>query len=696
MSGSGTNAGIDFQGRLAAWYMIHMFRELNMVRDLDEDYIDLELVPTEIRFEASEEVDDINVLCSNGYVVLIQAKTSLNLSPSSKSEFFKVVSQIVTHFLAQDNDKHFYLIATSSKASSLVIRELRKLLVSIRLNGEGFIRNPLSQSENKAYSIYRQVIEAAFEKHTRRKITEAEFVRLSQQIHISVFDIQQGDPYEKMALLLLAQDATQPANLIWSSLFRQAIDYASKRYSINRDVTKRILRKYYLRNEDQIAEADFLEFFDLADNYPSGKDVVVVEADATFVLRITEVLEIEMDQMPDYLVMEMFRFDENCERKVSFKNGKCILQDGITELKLILRSATWDSLIRLTETDKDIFGDNNVLILPANDIDNVEDSECAKSYSKRIIDFLSSKFSLNCLHCSKAVSESESLLVEIDEEGFPFFVGTLHRECLRPSDRIIGRVQNPFFEHYPSLKNFDVQKWIRLLREGVSSISGFALSMEGKHQPIVVWSPPPVYSKFENYCIKAMLDDGSFRYMNRGKKIGRFTKSEGERMAHELTEMFARAIREKDPFGYTLPNSTERFGKYSFLRDYLAEGESFVKCLRAEAVQYSHFIEEYSNSTQHFYTPICVLRDIMSGKLIALGKYILFISDPLEFENIFHNWQQVGIPAEGYEIEIIENDDSFNEIMLQLVSDGMAAVVDAKFDSDLNMIGGILIERSPV
>lgn len=44
--------------------------------------------------------------------------------------------------------------------------------------------------------------------------------------------------------------------------------------------------------------------------------------------------------------------------------------------------------------------------------------------------------------------------------------GMIHKECLRPIDRILGIAKIPNIDKHDYLKNFDVALWIKLLLNG--------------------------------------------------------------------------------------------------------------------------------------------------------------------------------------------------------------------------------------
>ena len=115
------------------------------------------------------------------------------------------------------------------------------------------------------------------------------------------------------------------------------------------------------------------------------------------------------------MICECYRFDDDCSIKHKFQNNKMILKNGI-EWELIQRFASMSGVERHIKENEDHFQQFKVAILPANDIETVEGSECAKVHRE----LLNKMYKKNknphlCIHCTKPIGEEFSLLVEIDE-----------------------------------------------------------------------------------------------------------------------------------------------------------------------------------------------------------------------------------------------------------------------------------------
>lgn len=82
-SGSATNAGLDYQQRVAAWFQVALLfnHDISSTLDLPEPANIME-----IAFETAENIDDLRLQLTNQDNIFLQIKRSLNLSTSSNSE----------------------------------------------------------------------------------------------------------------------------------------------------------------------------------------------------------------------------------------------------------------------------------------------------------------------------------------------------------------------------------------------------------------------------------------------------------------------------------------------------------------------------------------------------------------------------------------------------------------------------------
>src|SRR5947209_4022717 len=124
MSGAATNAGIEYQQRVAALLLTYQFGQMDISSLLGfqkPGHI------VETRFETAAPIDDIGVRCQENWSVDFQVKRALSLSNESGSEFAKVITQFVTAFLKNTNAESYFALATTPDASAKIRYELRKI-----------------------------------------------------------------------------------------------------------------------------------------------------------------------------------------------------------------------------------------------------------------------------------------------------------------------------------------------------------------------------------------------------------------------------------------------------------------------------------------------------------------------------------------------------------------------------------------
>lgn len=122
--GAATNAGIDFQQRISALFMTHMLMDLAFIDDLG---MERNSKIQSLQFESDEAIDDLVVRTDLG-TVYIQAKRSINCSQNEESEFSKVIKQFVEQYSRGTSENDKFVLATTSKSSSKITRDLKKLL----------------------------------------------------------------------------------------------------------------------------------------------------------------------------------------------------------------------------------------------------------------------------------------------------------------------------------------------------------------------------------------------------------------------------------------------------------------------------------------------------------------------------------------------------------------------------------------
>lgn len=152
--------------------------------------------------EGSVEIDDLIINLDNNEKIYAQIKRKVSLSESKESDFVKTIDQFIRAYLRNLNNEK-YLLITPSFSSSKIIRDLKKILESIRLNHTGFQNNPLTSSEKETYTKFKKVTEKLYKKYTKITMNNSEFIKFSHKIFISIFDIEDNATTEYAILTLL-------------------------------------------------------------------------------------------------------------------------------------------------------------------------------------------------------------------------------------------------------------------------------------------------------------------------------------------------------------------------------------------------------------------------------------------------------------------------------------------------------------
>lgn len=487
-------------------------------------------------------------------------------------------------------------------------------------------------------------------------------------------------PLEKAAILLLSKEAAINPKLLWALLIKNCLYYASERLSINKEGLRETLGKYLndsfsiqLDNGslDEEIKKIAIDVLDIA----SGKEVLLIKSFPT---------------ASDILFAEIFRFMEDCSKKLVFFDDKCLLSDKVTTWTVLFRTATNEGMMRLLEDNPQIFKMGERLIhAPANNIEDVEETLCAKAYSE-ICNKLwaSNKDPLKCLHCGKAISERTNHFIEIDNRDSESAIGCVHKDCLKPIDRVLGTLKWEIFDRYDFLKKFDVVLWSTLIINGQGLFNSLRSGDYEAHTSIG-WSSNFEYDGTYNYCIKLTLEDGSYEYLSQRGKILRFKELEAKKNAEFMNTTQEEARRKKNPFCFT--SKKKQFGLYNLMIAKKDDDEKCLECLSAEPVQYNTTIGKLYNLFKDYYAPLCMLLDAKTEEFITINDHVVFITDPLRLKEYLENWKRAQIEPDEYEMKIIESDKDFDNKMRYIFSHGLQVIVNPLIDQNGKFIRGISI-----
>ncbi|WP_417874031.1 hypothetical protein [Xanthomarina gelatinilytica] len=680
MGGAATNSGINYQQRVAAMVLAAQYTGFDLSWAFGTAQ---KLVVESVYFETDDPIDDLKVKCEN-QILFLQIKRTLTLQTAEGTDLFKSIDQFVKQYIESSSTIDCFVLVTSPQSSRSVTQDLNKITESIRLNDTSFHANPLNETERLTFNKFKTLFNDLYEKKAMKKPSEDQFVDFSKKVYISIIDIEKGKPDERVALVLLEGEKLIDSSLVWKMLIANCLEYGRKRQSINLTYLKEILDRY--RNEkpklsstsDDAIEDLLKTAISQKGRFPVAKEVLLIES---------------FTDNADYLITELYRFTEDGQIKHRFQGNKIKLRDSDDEWTLIYRAATFAGVERYISENIDNLEKNRIAIIPANDIDRVEDSEAAKLHRNFLSNLQNqNKDILKCLHCDKIIDPQGSVLIEVDDMDTKPAIGAVHIKCVRVVDRVLGTIGLPKdSKKNEYLPNFDYKEWARLMLKGQGMMNQLReiVALQGREK-VISWSSENKEFRDYSYCIKFTLSDGSTRHMFDRGKIHRFAKLDAEETEEQFKGLIAKGKKEKKPIGYTSKNVV--YGSYNELLQLKDTDESILEIESVAIDKYSKLLEKRDEHI-HFYAPICILRDIEDESIINIGNGVPLISDPLTFRQILDSWQKAGIDLqlEKIELKIIRSDTEFDGYMRSFFADGMMPIVDPLFNKNGELVKGTKI-----
>lgn len=666
-SGSATNAGIDYQQRVGAWFLISHYTGFNINKTVD---IEKDLIIKSIHFETIDNIDDIRLDCENDKIYCQVKRRISSLSNSAKADFNKAFRQFVVDFVENYSLESNYVLITTSDSTSKVKKDLKKILTSIRLNDKKFQENPLNKSEENTFKFFRTQFYNLYKEVAGVETNESNFLKFCKQVYISIIDLEEGSSNINAALMLLQSKSFPRPELIWKMLVANCLTYASKRQSIDSNQINALLKQYSSDSQNDAEKS-------IDENFACGKDILLIDSfiDDT-----------------DLLIVELFRFDDFGNPKQNYRDSKLVIEreDETIEWQVQYRCSSITGMMRYLDENQNLFKDKSIAVLGAHpEIDEVEKLPHVIAFKEKCKPILSQNVKKwNCLHCEMSISSEEAYLVEIDEFGFKHSLGPIHKECRRELDRVIGvtGLKEPFPDS--KLKNFDFKKWVSLITKGQGQITAIKnMNYDGK-RPVISYNFEREINEGA-YCIRVTLEDKSYTYLYCGHEIERYSQEEGEHMLSHLNKVLNGS--KKDPIYATSINFNR--GKYSELIKRKKNNEKLIKVVRYDLIKYSAMLSKINETIEYDYAPICLLYDYKTKNLAKLDKFIPVITDPLKFDSLFENWQMAGFNLEECELKIIDNDKDFGLNLLRFFDNGDNVVIDPEFDLDKNLINGFPIVK---
>ncbi|MCS4526623.1 hypothetical protein JTS98_12085 [Clostridium botulinum] len=174
-------------------------------------------------------------------------KRTINLSENEGSEFYSVCQQFVNQYLQNDIDDFAYILVTSKNSSNNISETLRRLLEGIRISNSFSITKEFNKNEQDVFRKIDRVIKQIYLDSTGKEIAEKILLEILRRTYVEIFDIENGQSYEKVVKLYLYNKINVDVNLFWSFMIKMALQLASARQTLNK---KYLDKKFedYLKN----------------------------------------------------------------------------------------------------------------------------------------------------------------------------------------------------------------------------------------------------------------------------------------------------------------------------------------------------------------------------------------------------------------------------------------------------------------
>ncbi|MHC8413490.1 hypothetical protein ACYZTR_26160 [Pseudomonas sp. Hz4] len=667
--GSATNSGVDFQQRVAAFFVLSMGLSLDCSIALGHHK---QLKIKKISFETSDSIDDIKLIHKKS-ITYIQAKRQLSLSEAPTSDFFKTIEQFYKQNRSSQNPKDSYTLVTTADSSKKITKELKKITKSLRLNVDALTENPLSQSEQETLQKVSNIVKLIASNNKHQKVSDVEFIELLKKIHIITLDLEQGGTYESAFLTSITCQLSIHPELLWNYIITKSLDWSKNRQSIDNSETKSLLDNFIKPPQTAPLQSDtnFHFAFD-AEKFKicSGREVILIESP---------------NKKNEVVLLELKRFNDAGEFLLSFQEDKVELQDG-SKYKLYGRAATISGAARLFHEDPRFMKKN--LILPdAESISAIDNELIPLAYSEKIRSSITSNTNVSkCIHCGDGLSHN-GMFVEIQETSLPFDNGIIHKKCRRPSDRILGTGSNPGIDLYPELKNFDYKKWFTLLPESQAVWGSLEnISTKATH---ILWTPDQEHL-VGTHCIKATLEDSSTRYIQHRGQIQRFTSENADIECSRFIEQARAAQESGNPLCFSSDGDVFS-NKDTIMRNQQTPAKP-IECLNFEKAVYTRGLSALHDTCKNYYAPLTTIMDERNNPIL-FKDMVFLISRPIDLKHFLENWKAIASTVENYKLNIIEDDKQFDHFMHKLRAKKISVLVDPIFDRHGELLSGSTISH---
>jgi len=260
--GTATQAGINYQNRVAAWFAARVLAEVGA-----EPLEGLRTATTLefLRCETEQPVDDLMVGTSDGGHFFIQVKRSLNLESAIESRFQGTVNQFVRQFLAYRDgnagprawerpveiERDRIVLVTSSR-SPATIREILPAVLrraSSLEPDQPIDRCATTAEERRVLETLLAGLQSSWQDSRRAAPPDDDVRQVLRLLKVLVLDLEDNGVAEREAKQLLRQSVLRDVSqtdVAWSTLIEACSQLAVSRGGANREQLQQVLASHQL------------------------------------------------------------------------------------------------------------------------------------------------------------------------------------------------------------------------------------------------------------------------------------------------------------------------------------------------------------------------------------------------------------------------------------------------------------------
>jgi len=672
MASQATNAGINFQCRISAWFLLNMLFE-NKLSTILTGY------PSEcissVQLEGTSEIDDLILQLDNGMKLYYQIKRSISFSCINDSEFYKVVSQFVDQYI-NDSQKSRYILATSSKASNKIIVNLKKMLDSIRVSDINNAKSVFNKADVKLWNKFYDLCNRIFKMKLGKNISLKKFQNFIERVFIEYYDIEENESFEASVLLFISSKTEFNATLLWDVVISQSLTLATNRQSISKSKIKREYKQYLNINSglDDLVNS----FVDDIDHTNVWKDYLLISSN-------------EIDNMSDekskgLYVIDLYRFLKTGKKDIAYSVPNRVILPNKIEGNVFYRSSTSNGIMSYLEDHEELTLEfEEITFIPARDSEQVNNFELM--HMEWVRSNLHENIKSNkCIICGNINNDALAAIIEIDNNDEVSEVGVCHLECCRSVDRVMGVIKSESRMTVNYLRQFDTNKWIELLKNGQSMISGLKKLNQEIHQ--IFWNPNHSSNINGNFCVKNILENGDVVYTKSRGKVDRMSEAAAIKLAKQFDENHKKALKENNPICYS--DKTFAYGPYNDLRRVINADEKLIACTGSEVIKYSKQLSLRYDVCSNFYAPLIIF--LINDNYLEINNMIPLISNVLELEGYLDNWiDLIGEVKDKLNVTIVASDLDFDNLIMRLKKQNYDVVINPRFGRNHELISGAII-----